>query len=95
MFSRSAVCGLWSVFSEFIVETPCKRKHQRSTLRATLLLPSTSFILSFIVVMASKLDKDDYVYDIENLSALMASMDADGTEPGTRPKKPKPTTRVL
>ena len=45
--------------------------------------------------MASQLDKDDYVYDIENLSALMASMDANGTEPGTRPKKPKPTTRVL
>ena len=45
--------------------------------------------------MASKLDKDDYVYDIENLSALMASMDANGTERGTRPKKPKPTTRVL
>ena len=45
--------------------------------------------------MASKLDKDDYVYDIENLSALMASMDANGMEPGTRPKKPKPTTRVL
>ena len=39
--------------------------------------------------MASKLDKDDYVYDIENLSALMASMDADGTEPGARPKKSK------
>ena len=37
--------------------------------------------------MASKLDKDDYVYDIENLSALMASMDANGTEPGARPKK--------
>ena len=37
--------------------------------------------------MASKLDKDDYVYDIENLSALMASMDADGKEPGARPKK--------
>ena len=45
--------------------------------------------------MASKLDKDDYIYDIENLSALMASMDADSTEPGTRLKKPKPTTRVL
>ena len=29
--------------------------------------------------MASKLDKDDYVYDVENLSALMASMDTDGT----------------
>ena len=39
--------------------------------------------------MASKLDKDDYVYDIENLSALMASMDGDGTEPGPRPKKSK------
>ena len=39
--------------------------------------------------MASKLEKDDYVYDIENLSALMASMDADGTEPGPRPKKSK------
>ena len=39
--------------------------------------------------MASKLDKDDYVYDVENLSALMASMDADGTEPGARPKKSK------
>ena len=39
--------------------------------------------------MASKLDKDDYVYDIENLSALMASMDADGKEPGARPKKSK------
>ena len=44
--------------------------------------------------MASKLDNDDYVYNIENLSALMASMDAEGTEPGTHPKKPKPTTRV-
>ena len=39
--------------------------------------------------MASKLDKDDYVYDVENLSALMASMDADGTEPGARPRKSK------
>jgi len=39
--------------------------------------------------MASKLDKDDYIYDVENLSALMASMDADGTEPGARPKKSK------
>lgn len=39
--------------------------------------------------MASKLDKDDYVYDVENLSALMASMDTDGTVPGARPKKSK------
>ena len=39
--------------------------------------------------MASKLDKDDYVYDIENLSALMASMDANGTEPSARLKKSK------
>ena len=29
--------------------------------------------------MARKLDKDDYIYDVENLSALMASMDTDGT----------------
>ena len=46
-------------------------------------------LIAFIVVMASKLDKDDYVYDVENLSALMASMEADGTEPGARPKKSK------
>ena len=39
--------------------------------------------------MANKLEKDYYVYDIENLSALVASMDADGTEPGPRPKKTK------
>ena len=39
--------------------------------------------------MANKLEKDYYVYDIENLSALVASMDADGTEPGPRPKKSK------
>ena len=39
--------------------------------------------------MASKLDRDDYVYDVENLSALMASLDADGFEPGARPKKSK------
>ena len=29
--------------------------------------------------MARKLDKVDYIYDVENLSALMASMDTDGT----------------
>ena len=52
-------------------------------------LSSTSFILSFIHVMASKLDKADYVYNVENLSALMASMDADGTDPGACPKKSK------
>ena len=39
--------------------------------------------------MASKLDKDDHIYGVENLSALMASMDADGTELGARPKKSK------
>ena len=39
--------------------------------------------------MANKLEKDYYVYDIENLSALVASMDTDGTEPGPRPKKSK------
>ena len=39
--------------------------------------------------MARKLEKDDYVYDIENLSALMASLDLNGTEPGARPKKSK------
>ena len=39
--------------------------------------------------MASKLDKDDYIYHIENLSVLMASIDADGTEPGPPPKKSK------
>ena len=42
--------------------------------------------------MASQLDKDDYVYDVENLSALMASMDADGTAPGACPKKSKRLT---
>ena len=39
--------------------------------------------------MASKSDKDDHIYGVENLSALMASMDADGTELGARPKKLK------
>ena len=77
-------CIVW-----FILETPCKRKHQQSKLCATLLLPSTSFILSFIVVMASKSDKDDYIYDVANLSALMASMDADGAKPDACPKKSK------
>ena len=52
-------------------------------------LSSTSFILPFIVVMASKLDRDDYIYDVENLSGLMASMDANGIETGARPKKSK------
>lgn len=53
------------------------------------LLPSTSFILSSLIVMDSKLDRDDYVYDVENLSALMASLDAYSIEPGARPKKSK------
>lgn len=47
-----------------------------------------SFIL-FVVVMASQLDRDDYVYEVDNLSALMASLDADGIEPGARPRKSK------
>ena len=39
--------------------------------------------------MASILDRDDYVYEVDNLSALMASLDADGIEPGVRPRKSK------
>ena len=39
--------------------------------------------------MASQLDRDDYVYDVDNLSALMATLDADGIEPGARPRKSK------
>ena len=59
-------------------------------LRATLPLPSTSFILIlFLVVMASQLDREYYVYDVDNFSALMASLDADGIEPGARPRKSK------
>jgi len=39
--------------------------------------------------MASQLDRDDYVYDVDNLSALMATLDADGIEPSARPRKSK------
>ena len=39
--------------------------------------------------MASQLDRDDYVYVVDNLSALMASLDADGIESGARPRKSK------
>lgn len=37
--------------------------------------------------MVSKLDKDDYVYDVENLFAFMVFMDIDGIEFGVRSKK--------
>ena len=41
-------------------------------------------------VMASQLDKDDYVYDIDNITALLASMDAASLEAGgARPRKSK------
>ena len=39
--------------------------------------------------MASQLDRDDYVYDVDNLSALMATLDADGIEPAARVRKSK------
>ena len=39
--------------------------------------------------MASQLDRDDYVHDVDNLSALMATLDANGIEPGARPRKSK------
>ena len=55
--------------------TPCKREHQSFVLVLYPLPPLT-------FVMASKLDKDDYVYDIDNITALMASMDAASLEAG-------------
>ena len=40
--------------------------------------------------MASQLDKDDYVYDFDNITALMASMDAASPQAGgARPCKLK------
>ena len=39
--------------------------------------------------MASQLDRDDYVYDVDNLSVLMATLDADGIEPCARARKSK------
>ena len=39
--------------------------------------------------MASKLNKDDYIYDEGQLSALMVSLDTESAGPGARPKKSK------
>ena len=63
--------------------TPCKREHQSFVL---VLYPAPP--LTFL--MASQLNKDDYVYDIDNITALMASMDAASLEAGgARPRKSK------
>lgn len=39
--------------------------------------------------MASWLDKDDYIYHVDHLMALMASMDTEVPESGAHPKKTK------